>query len=214
MRKNHLMKKFLASKKLENRLKKIENWIDKIEQIINRSNIFIAFLIHVCLVIIFLGIPCLTLYTFNYITSQENWKYDISEVYFSYDSIYYFNSDNSLFTGKIITEDNDLQYIEGVLRAQHDFDDNGLHKFGHGYISRWRQWYDNKNLKSDVNWFEDYQRYYWRNGNKQKIHVGQKGIKVFKLNEFYFENGQIKSRSISGLRQEWDSTGVIIKELR
>jgi hypothetical protein len=100
-------------------------------------------------------LPSLTVFTFDYFTCQENWKYDISEVYLSYDSIYYFNNDNSLFTGRIITEDNERQYIEGVLRAQYDFDADGLQKFGHGHISRWRLWYDNKNLKSDVNWFED-----------------------------------------------------------
>ena len=162
---------------------------------------------------IFFGIPSLTVFTFDYFTSQENWKYDISEVYVSYDSLYHFNSDNSLFTGRIITEDNERQYIDGVLRAQYDFDDDGLHKFGHGHISRWRLWYDNKNLKSDVNWFEDYQIYYFRNGKKSKVDVGNQGFKD-KLSEFYFKNGQIKSRYISGLRQEWDSTGVLINEIR
>ena len=208
------MKKFLASKKLENRLKKIENWIDKIQKFIDRRNIFIKFFI-MCFILpmIFFGIPSLTVFTFDYFTSQENWKYDISEVYVSYDSIYYFNSDNSLFTGRIITEDNERQYIDGALRAQYDFDDDGPHRFGHGHISRWRLWHENKNLKSDVNWFEDYQISYFRNGNKSKVGVGYRGFKDIS-SEFYFNNGQIKSRIISGLTQEWDSTGVLINEIR
>ena len=208
------MNKFLESKKLENRLKKIENWIDKIQQFIDRRNIFIKFII-MCFILpmIFFGIPSLIVYSFNYVTSQENWKYDISEVYVSSDSILYFNKDNSLFTGRTITKYNERQYIDGVLRAQYDFDEDGPYKFGHGHISRWRLWYDNKNLKLDVNSFEDYQRYYWRNGNKQKVIASQEGVKD-DLREFYFENGQIQSRSLTGLEQEWDSTGVLINELR